>query len=45
MWIAWALPELVLRTDVWPIATAIKVASVVEAVERFLDSGGRLVEA
>ncbi len=45
MWIAWALPELVLRTDVWPIATAIKVASVVEAVERFVDSGGRLVEA
>lgn len=45
MWIAWALLELVLRTDVWLIATAIRVASVVEAVERFLDSGGRLVEA
>lgn len=40
-----AMPELVLHTDVWPIATAIKVASVTEAVERFLASGGTLVEA
>jgi len=39
------MPELVLHTDVWPIATAIKVECVAEAVERFLDSGGTLVEA
>jgi catechol 2,3-dioxygenase-like lactoylglutathione lyase family enzyme len=38
-------PELVLHTDVWPIATAIKVASVSEAVELFLASGGTLVAA
>jgi predicted enzyme related to lactoylglutathione lyase len=39
------MPELVLHTDFWPTATAIKVASVPEAVERFLDAGGTLVEA
>jgi predicted enzyme related to lactoylglutathione lyase len=39
------MPELVLHTEVWPIATAIKVASVTEAVERFVASGGTLVEA
>ena len=38
------MPELVLHTEVWPIATAIKVASVSEAVERFVASGGSLVE-
>jgi len=38
-------PELVLHTEVWAITTAIKVASVAEAVERFVASGGRLVEA
>lgn len=38
------IPELVLHTDFWPIATAVKVASVVEAIERFLASGGTLVE-
>lgn len=39
------MPELVLHTDTWPIATAIKVASVSDAVERFVASGGTLVEA
>ena len=39
------MPELVLHTDFWPTATAIKVESVAEAVERFLGSGGTLVEA
>ena len=39
------MPELVLHTDVWPIATAIKVASVPEAVQCFLAAGGSLVEA
>lgn len=38
------MPELVLHTDAWPIATAIKVASVTEAVQRFVASGGTLVE-
>lgn len=38
------MPELVLHTDVWPIATAVKVASVSEAIEHFLASGGTLVE-
>ncbi len=38
------IPELVLHTDFWPIATAVKVASVAEAIERFLASGGTLVE-
>ena len=39
------MPELVLHTDFWPTATAVKVACVAEAVERFLISGGTLVEA
>jgi predicted enzyme related to lactoylglutathione lyase len=39
------MPELVLHTEVWSIATAIKVASVTEAVQTFLESGGTLVEA
>ncbi len=39
------MPELVLHTDFWSIATAIKVECVAEAVERFLVSGGTLVEA
>ena len=39
------MPELVLHTEVWPIATAIKVASVSDAVERFLAAGGTFVEA
>ena len=38
------MPELVLHTQVWPIATAIKVGSVTDAVERFVASGGTLVE-
>jgi len=39
------MPELVLHTDAWSIATAIKVASVSDAVERFVAAGGTLVEA
>ena len=39
-----SLPELVLHTELWPIATAIKVESVVEAVARFVAAGGTLVE-
>ena len=39
------MPELVLHTDAWPIATAIKVGSVIEAVERFVAAGGTVVEA
>ena len=39
------MPELVLHTDVWPIATAIKVESVPRAIERFVAAGGTLVEA
>ena len=42
---AGTMPELVLHTDFWPIATAVKVASVAEAIEHFLASGGTLVEA
>ncbi len=38
------MPELVLHTDAWPIATALKVASVPDAVERFVAAGGTLVE-
>ncbi len=38
------MPELVLHTDVWPIATAIKVASVPEAIQRFVANGGSVVE-
>jgi predicted enzyme related to lactoylglutathione lyase len=38
------MPELVLHTEVWPIATALKVASVTEAVERFVAAGGTVVE-
>jgi predicted enzyme related to lactoylglutathione lyase len=40
-----SMPELVLHKETWRIATAIKVASVPEAVARFLESGGTLVEA
>lgn len=42
---AGSMPELVLHTAPWPIATAIKVASVRDAVGRFVASGGTLVEA
>jgi len=38
------MPELVLHTDPWSIATAIKVESVPEAIERFVSSGGSLLE-
>jgi predicted enzyme related to lactoylglutathione lyase len=38
------MPELVLHTDKWPIATAIKVTSVSDAVERFVECGGTVVE-
>ena len=38
------MPELVLHTDPWSIATAIKVKSVPEAIERFVASGGTVVE-
>ena len=38
------MPELVLHTDTWAIAAAIKVDSVGGAVERFVASGGTLVE-
>ena len=39
------MPELVLHTDPWPIAVALKVASVPEAIDRFIASGGTVVEA
>jgi len=39
------MPELVLHTDPWPIAAAIKVESVPKALERFISSGGSLVES
>ena len=42
---AGTMPELVLHTDVWPIATAVKVASVPEAIERFVAAGGTMLEA
>ena len=38
------IPELVLHTDPWPISTAIKVESVPEALERFVSSGGSVIE-
>ena len=38
------MPELVLHTDDWPIAAAIKVECVPEAIERFVSSGGSVVE-
>ena len=38
------MPELVLHTDVWPIAAAVKVGSVLEAIERFVAAGGTVVE-
>jgi predicted enzyme related to lactoylglutathione lyase len=38
------MPELVLHTDPWPIASAIKVESVPHALERFVSSGGSIVE-
>ena len=38
------MPELVLHTDAWPIATAVKVESVPEAIERFRAAGGTLVD-
>ncbi len=37
-----AMPELVLHTDHWPIATALRVDDVERAIERFLEAGGRL---
>jgi predicted enzyme related to lactoylglutathione lyase len=39
------IPELVLHIEPWAIATAIKVDSVDEAIERFVSAGGSLVEA
>lgn len=39
------MPELVLHTDPWPIAVAIKVESVPKALERFISSGGSVVES
>lgn len=39
-----SMPELVLHTDPWSITSAIKVESVPEAVERFVSSGGSVVE-
>jgi predicted enzyme related to lactoylglutathione lyase len=36
------MPELVLHTDHWPIATALRVDDVERAIERFLKAGGRL---
>ena len=38
------IPELVLHTDHWPIAAAIKVECVLKAIERFVSSGGSVVE-
>ena len=38
------MPELVLHTEEWRIATAIKVASVTQTVERIVAAGGTLVE-
>jgi predicted enzyme related to lactoylglutathione lyase len=38
------MPELVLHTDAWPIAAALKVESVPEALDRFISSGGTVVE-
>ena len=38
------MPELVLHTDPWPIAAAIKVECVLEALEQFVSSGGAVVE-
>ena len=38
------MPELVLHTDAWSIAAAIKVESVSEAIERFVAAGGSVVE-
>ena len=38
------MPELVLHTDPWSIAAAIKVESVPEAIERFVSSGGSVLE-
>ena len=38
------MPELVLHTDQWSIAAAIKVESVPKAIERFVASGGAVVE-
>jgi len=39
------MPELLLHTDAWPIATALKVESATEAIERFVACGGTIVEA
>ena len=36
------MPELVLHTDHWPIATALRVDDVDRAIERFVDAGGSL---
>ena len=38
------MPELVLHSDPWPISAAIRVDSVPEALERFVSSGGSIVE-
>jgi predicted enzyme related to lactoylglutathione lyase len=38
------MPELVLHTDPWPIAAAIKVRSVKDAIEHFVRAGGTIVE-
>ena len=39
------MPELVLHTDSWSVAAAIKVESVPEAIKRFEACGGSVVEA
>jgi predicted enzyme related to lactoylglutathione lyase len=36
------MPELVLHTDHWPVATALRVDDVESAIERFVSAGGRL---
>lgn len=38
------MPELVLHTDSWPNAAALKVESVSDALERFVSAGGRIIE-
>lgn len=38
------MPELVLHTDHWAIATALRVDDVERAIERIVEAGGRLRE-
>lgn len=39
---AGGMPELVIHTDHWPVATALRVDDVEAAIERFVAAGGRL---